>query len=129
MKKIKESIDLKLIALGVMVSGFVSNLFVATKAYASDFDFLTDGTGNGAFSGVTETVKETGASAYSLMMVVGAIGLVFSLITLGISFAATKNSTKRSENKSHLPYIALGAVIVFGAISLLGLIQTVAQKI
>lgn len=119
----------KFIARGLVILGLITGAINNAVAYAVDFDFLTDGTGNGAFNEITKTLKDTGASAYQLMMVVGAIGLVFSTIALGISIAATKNSSKKSENKSHLPAIAGGGMLVFGAIALVGLIQSIAQSL
>lgn len=103
------------------------------EAYANPdediFDFLKNGKSNGAFDKITETVKQTGFSFYNLLFVVGVFGLVIFTMILGISFAGTKNANKKSENKSHLPYIAIGGLFVFGAMSIIGLIKSIADKI
>lgn len=137
LKRLKERIELKIIAFSIILSGMLNSTVAyagsmpapTNKSKSADFDFLTKGTGNGAFNDLTETVKDTGASAYSFMMVVGIIGLVFATVALGISIAFTKNATKKSENKSHLPAIAGGAMLIFGAIALIGLVQTIALGI
>lgn len=129
LKKLKEYLDSKIITGGIILSGILTNLLGGTVAYAKDFEFLTKDSGNGAFSDLTDTVKETSASGYQLMMVIGGVGLILSTIVLGISFAYTKNSTKKSENKSHLPAIAGGAILIFGAVAIVGLLQSIATKI
>lgn len=126
LRKLKEKINLKMFMFGVVISGWVANVLCVSRAYADSFGFLTEPGDGGAFRDITETVKKTGASAYNLMLVIGIIGLVLSTVVLGVSFSMTKNATKKSENKSHLPSIALGAILIFGAISLIGLVQTIA---
>jgi len=132
LKKIKKICSCLILVTVFSLTSLCDVVFASTTTEDSEegiFDFLTKGESNGAFDKITQTAKETGASGYKFMMVVGAIGLVFSVVTLGISIALTKNSAKRSESKDHIKYIALGAMLVFGAIALIGLVQSVATKI
>lgn len=132
LKRLRDRIDFKIIAVASVISSFLNT----SVAYAAPtptpdptFDFLKKGSGSGAFDNLTKSAEETGASFYNFLLVIGVIGLVISTVALGISIAFSKNSSKKQENKSHLPAIAGGAVLVFGAISILGLIKTIADGI
>ena len=100
---------------------------VEEKIFGSDktFEFLEKGPDNKTFETMTSTVKQTGRSLYQLLMAVGIIGLTIAVIFVGISFATNKNAAKREETKSHMMYIAIGAVIIFGAMSILGMFKSI----
>jgi len=83
----------------------------------TEFDVTLDG--------VVNTVKKEGAGVYSLLMVIGIIGVICSLIVVGMSMAWNKNANKRDENKSQLVYIAIGSLFVFGAVSIAGGLKTI----
>lgn len=113
------------IRAGMAVLGAMIAAKCPAMAHASDdLSWLTGG-GNGTFDELTSTVKGTGASIYKLVMAVGVVGMLISIIIVGISFATNKNAQKKEENKSHLLYICIGGIIVFGAMFFLGLLQTI----
>lgn len=98
------------------------------KIFASDFDWLTssDG-GNTTFDSATEAVKSTGNSLYKLLMAIAVVGLVVSIITCGISMSINKNATKKAENKSHMVDIAIGGIVIFGAMFIISLIKSIGE--
>lgn len=116
------------IALSTLLMTSMHTVTALAGTKDKDLQFLEDND-NKTFSDITDTAKGTGGSFYKLMLVVGAIGLVVSLIALGVSYSTTKNSTKKSENKSHLVDVCIGAILVFGAIAIIGLIKSVATKL
>jgi len=93
-------------------------------AKAGEFDWITQSSGS-SLDGVVNTVKKEGAGVYSLLMVIGIIGVICSLIVVGMSMAWNKNANKRDENKSQLVYIAIGSLFVFGAVSIAGGLKTI----
>lgn len=112
----------KITAAVILSSAWLSNSMA--KAADVDTSFLT-GEGNGTFTELQSTIEGTGASFYRLVMTIGVIGLVISLIFCGITLAVNKNASKREEGKSQLIWIALGGVVVFGSMSILGILKTV----
>lgn len=128
-KELREKIDRKVVHAGIALSAACTPFIDAVKAKAADLGFLKEGTDNGAFSEITSAAKQTGFSFYNLLLVVGIIGVVCSLVVLGISFAFSKNANKKSENKSHLVDICIGALFIFGALTFIGLIKTIADKV
>lgn len=89
-----------------------------------DLGFIKNNS-NDMFGQLTSTVENAGASFYRLVSVICVIGLLVSIMLIGASFAVNKNSNKREENKSHIVWILIGAVIVFGAGAILGLAKTI----
>lgn len=93
-------------------------------------DSWLGGTGNGAFDSAEKAVKQTGNSAYKLVMAVAVVGLLLCIIVCGISIAFSGgNGNKRGEKLGWLVWIALGGCIIFGAISLLGLFQNIGMNL
>lgn len=83
-----------------------------TKKVVKD---VTDGQGNGTFDELISKITAVGTDAYKLAITVCVIGLLLSLVAIGITLVATKNSTKREENKGWILWIAIGSAVVFGA--------------
>lgn len=83
-----------------------------TKQVVKD---VTDGQGNGTFDELISKITTVGSDAYKLFITVCVIGLLLSLVVIGITLVATKNSNKREENKGWIFWIAIGSAIVFGA--------------
>lgn len=76
---------------------------------------VTDGQGNGTFNDLIQKITAVGTDAYALATTICVIGLLLSLVIVGLTFVTTKNSAKRDEGKSWIFWVALGAAIVFGA--------------
>lgn len=83
------------------------------------------GEGNGAFSNLEQKVKDTGNSAYHMFMAIGIVGLLLSFIICGIAIAFSGNGTKRGEKLVWLLWIGIGGIVIFGAISFVGLLQSI----
>ena len=102
-----------------------TQLFLAN----ADFSFLQEAIpeGEDMLGDVTEKAKNVGRSAVNLITVIAIVCLVVSILLLGLSLAISKNPQMREENKSHIIWIIIGGVCVFGAFGILGLIQGIAQ--
>lgn len=83
------------------------------------------GEGNGAFDKLEQQVKDTGNSAYHMFMAIGIVGLLLSFIICGIAIAFSGNGTKRGEKLVWLLWIGIGGIVIFGAISFVGLLQSI----
>ena len=117
------------IMCGVITLGSILSAQFPIIAYASDdLSWLKNG-GDGTFSDVNTAIKGAGGSLYQVFMTLGAIGMVISAIISGIGIMMNKNAAKKSEHKSHLADIALGALIIFGVFFFIGLIQSIATKL
>lgn len=127
---LSEKIDAKVIRAGIAISVFTSSIVDTGVAYAGDLGFLEGSKGdNGTFNQITTTAEQTGYSFYKLFMVICIIGLAVSGIACGAAIGITHNTNKKSEKKSHLIDICIGALVVFGILTLLGLVKGVADKI
>lgn len=93
-----------------------------------DLDWL-GGAGNDTFDELTTTVKETGNSMYKLVMAVGVVGVLLSVIICGLLIAVGTNANKRSEHIGHLVMIMVGGILIFGAVSIIGMLQTIGGNI
>lgn len=87
-------------------------------------DNITGGLQNNSFQNLTNTVQTTGNSlVYILMMIVGFVGVI------GFGIAAVKimvgGSAAKAEAKGSVFWIVVAAIIGFGAMSIIGLLQTV----
>lgn len=136
-RAVKDKIKYAVTCLSVMFSmalvtgGPVTVLAGGTKGKgreADDFNFLKEGDGNGAFDGLTQTVKDTGRSGMNLMTAIGIVGIVFAIICAGLTLMLKKGG-KREEGKESLEYIAIGGIFVFGAIGIGAMIAGVGSSI
>lgn len=93
-------------------------------------DFLEGGAQDGGiFAPLIDKVKGLGQDAYKLLMVIGIVGLVASILVLAISTALTKKEQARTENKNWAVNIAIGACILFGALSIVGIFASIGSGI
>lgn len=134
-RAVKDKIKYAVTCLSVMFSmalvtgGPVTVLADNTKGKgADDFNFLKEGDGNGAFDGLTKTVKDTGRSGMNLMTAIGIVGIVFAIICAGLTLMLKKGG-KREEGKESLEYIAIGGIFVFGAVGIGAMIAGVGSSI
>ena len=74
-------------------------------------------------------IKDTGSSAYQLLMAIGIIGVVCSLVLAGIRLSFARNSRSRSEVKKSIGATLLIAIVMFGFVGLLGLILEVVNSL
>lgn len=101
-------------------------VFASTKF---DTSFL-DEKGDGSFDDLTTKVEGAGASFRTLIMTGSIILLLLSIVFLGTSLAMNhKNSTKREENKTGLIWIAVGGIVIFGAMTFVTVFQTIGENL
>ena len=127
-KRVLAGLLMAVMGVAYPVSAFASEEGTAGEGSTGVADFLKDGSEDGGiFAPLIEKIKGLGQDGYQLIMVVGIVLLVISGAVLGISIASTKNSQKQTENKSWAVSIAIGACVLFGAITLVGLIGNIAS--
>ncbi len=97
---------------------------VSAQVDTSEFDWIK-GEGNGTFDGLTETVKQTGASIYQLMMAFGVVGLVVIAVYCGIKIAAA-GPGRRADALAQVLWLLIGGTIVFGSLALVGFMKGIA---
>ena len=85
--------------------------------------------GNGAFEKLEEQVKDTGNSAYRLFLAIGVVGLVLSIVICGLSIVVSGGGSKRSEKIGWLLWIGVGGIVIFGAMSLVSVLQSIGGNI
>lgn len=87
------------------------------------------GEGNGAFEKLEKQVQETGNSAYRLFLAIGVVGLVLSIVLCGLSIVVSGGGSKRSEKLGWLLWIGIGGVVIFGAMSIVSVLQNIGGNI
>lgn len=119
---------MRLLAAGLVMMLCLQVVMPLTVRAEYDTSWI-GGEGNETFDELTDTVKETGNSMYKLFMAIGVVGLLISLIICGLLIAVSTNANKRSEHISHLIMICVGGILIFGAISIVGLLKTIGANI
>ena len=87
------------------------------------------GEGNGAFAEMEKMVQETGNSAFNLFMAIGIVGILLSLILCGLGIAFSGGGQNRSQKLGWLLWIGLGGIVIFGATSIIGVLQSIGGNI
>ena len=127
LKRVMVLLMAALLTMSVPMVAFAGEEEGATGGVA---DFLGEGDADGGiFSSLIEKVKGVGQDAYQLILVVGIVCLVISLAALGITTALTKKSQTQQDNKGWAVNIAIGGCVLFGAITLVGIIANIATSL
>jgi hypothetical protein len=113
----------------VLCTVAMTSLFKPLIAKADELDFLKKADGKGAFSSVNEAIKDTGGSLYVLIRNVGLIVLVIGVAFIGVGIASTKNANKREDNKLHLVWFIIGAVVFFGGFTVIAMAKKISAGI
>ena len=78
--------------------------------------------------GITDNaaIKGTVNSLYSLLMAIGVVGLLITLIIIGIRLMSP-NATKRAEAMEEMKWKVLIAVVLFGMTGIIGAVLAMAE--
>lgn len=78
--------------------------------------------------GITDNaaIKGTVNSLYSLLMAIGVVGLLITLVIIGIRLMSP-NSAKRAEAMEEMKWKVLIAVVLFGMTGIVGAILALAE--
>lgn len=78
--------------------------------------------------GITDNaaIKGTVNSLYSLLMAIGIVGLLITLIIIGIRLMSP-NSAKRAEAMEEMKWKVLIAVVLFGMTGIIGAVLAMAE--
>lgn len=69
-------------------------------------------------------VNEFGGGSYHLLIKIGGFVLVIALVIAGIALIFS-NAQNRNESKSRIVAIVAGGILIFGAVAIATLIQTI----
>ena len=70
-----------------------------------------------------------GNSAFNLFMAIGIVGILLSLILCGLGIAFSCGGQNRSQKLGWLLWIGLGGIVIFGATSIIGVLQSIGGNI
>lgn len=119
---------LKTVVAMVSMAPIMALNAVNTMAADVGVDWVDDGAASGGiFSDIVAKAKSLGKDAYTLVIVIGAAGVVICLAIVGLSFVINKNSQKREDSKNWLVNIAIGGAFIFGAVTFAGIIASVGK--
>lgn len=78
--------------------------------------------------GITDNaaIKGTVNSLYSLLMAIGVVGLLITLVIIGIRMMSP-NSAKRAEAMEEMKWKVLIAVVLFGMTGIIGAVLAMAE--
>ena len=78
--------------------------------------------------GITDNaaIKGTVNSLYSLLMAIGVVGLLITLVIIGIRLMSP-NSAKRAEAMEEMKWKVLIAVVLFGLTGIIGAVLAMAE--
>lgn len=113
----KKSKIFSIIALTIILLLIASNL-----AFAVDPKQYTGDTNN------TSGIKSVGQQIIGIVQVVGSLTAVVMLIVLGIKYMMGSTEEKAEYKKTLLPYV-IGAILIFAASNLAGMIYSWANSI
>lgn len=119
------------LCLGLMISPLTVHASEDTgSSNTAEYDISwLGGKGNGAFDKLEKQVQETGNSAYRLFLAIGVVGLVLSIVVCGLSIVTSGGGSKRSEKLGWLLWIGIGGVVIFGAMSIVSVLQSIGGNI
>ena len=104
--------------LKVMLVLVVALMMLGTVAFASSFDI----TGTDTSSSVTTTVNNIGATAIKIVQTVGYVIAVVMVLVVGIQWLIG-TPAKKQELKGKLVNVIIGAVLIVGGVTLLGMVE------
>lgn len=90
----------------------------------SPWDILKD-------KGITEVaaMRQMSASYYRLMVALGAVGILTSLMAVGLKLMWSKSPQSRRAGKEELLFKVVGGVAVFSYVALIGMLYNAAVKL
>ena len=106
-----------IVAIAIMLLAILSNFALAVNP--STITIKTSGTSN---------ITSIGGQIIGIIQVVGSIVAVAILVVLGIKYMMGSASEKAEYKKTLMPYV-IGAVLIFAASSLAGMVYTWAGKL
>ena len=131
-KNVKAMVLALCMVLGLQVfsTPLVAYAAGAAEESGSNYDISwIGGEGNGAFAEMEKMVQETGNSAFNLFMAIGIVGILLSLILCGLGIAFSGGGQNRSQKLGWLLWIGLGGIVIFGATSIIGVLQSIGGNI
>ena len=121
MKKQVKILSIALIVLTVLLA--ISNVVLAT-----DIPGKIDTIAKGNADANTDKVVNLGATIVTIMQTVGIVVAVVVLLILGIKYMMGSAEEKAEYKKTLMPYV-IGAVLVFAASTIAGVIFSFSQNI
>ncbi len=91
---------------------------------ASPWDILAD-------KSITEvaTVRQMSASYYRLMIALGAVGILTSLMVIGLKLMWARNPQSRRAGKEELMFKVISGIGIFSYVALMGMLYNAVVKL
>ena len=119
-KKIVKILSTMLIAI-MMIS-------VSVNVFAVEFDNVTTTMKEAADKANSEKIAQTGGGIMGILQTIGMVLAVIVLIVLGIKYMMGSAEEKAEYKKTMIPYL-VGAILIFAASALAGVVVNFAQGI
>lgn len=101
---------------------------VSATVFAADFDSVKDAMNTKAQSTDNTKITDVGGSIMGILQTIGIVLSIIILIVLGIKYMMGSAEEKAEYKKTMIPYV-VGAILIFAASSLAGVIVNFAQNI
>ena len=119
-KKIVKILSTMLIAI-MMIS-------VSVNVFAVEFSDVTNQMKNAANNTNSTKIAETGGGIMGILQTIGMVLAIIVLIVLGIKYMMGSAEEKAEYKKTMIPYL-VGAILIFAASALAGVVVNFAQSI
>ena len=113
--------------LTTVISIVVMILMLGSVVFAANETTPTPGSINANYAG-TGKITELGGSIMGIIRTIGVVVAVIILMVLGIKYMMGSAEEKAEYKKTMIPYI-IGAVLLFGATTIAGMVYEFADKI
>lgn len=101
----------------------------ATPANENEFDFLKNGSSNGAFDKMTSVTQQTGVSLLKFVKTFGIVSIAIATLLCAISYGFSKSPQVKEGNKSWALQILISATVVFGVFGIISLVASIGYSL
>lgn len=122
---------ISLLLLLILVLSFTFNIYISNASYADKMKTLIGG-GEAGIADVDSAASEKASTALSVIItivrIVGVCVAIVMLLAVAMKYMTAAAGEKAEIKKSAVQYV-VGAVVLFGAVGILGIINDFAKNI
>lgn len=109
--------------------GLDAALIIMNGGSDDGYSWITKDPDKDIFSGVKDTATNVGRSGYQLGLIIAISCLAVSILMAGVGILMSKSGSDRGEGKSKFIRVIIGGSIIFGAMSIIGIIANIGGSI